>query len=159
MSAPGGCNNIPFEMGELDETVISEVRKLRMDPSLVMQEATPKKPTDKQSAILSRIEDLKKQEGKLVDLYQIGSIDLDIVKERSEALRSERESLENELAESAPNPANVSVQQAEKLLSSFDEVFESGTLQDKRELLRGLIDKIVLFPDKHIEIHWSFSAK
>lgn len=159
MSAPGGCNNIPFEMGELDETVISEVRKLRMDPSLVMQEAALKKPTDKQSAILSRIEDLKKQEGKLVDLYQIGSIDLDIVKERSEALRSERESLENELAESDPNPANVSVQQAEKLLSSFDEVFVSGTLQDKRELLRGLIDKIVLFPDKHIEIHWSFSAK
>lgn len=158
MAKGKSCNNISYDMDTLDHIVISEIRKLQLDPGLVFKAAAPKSPSTQQSVIVDRIAELKKQAAKLVDLYQIGSIDLDIVKARSKAIQEEQEKLESELTCAASDPASVSADKAIELLSSFDDVFSHGTMQEKRDLLRGLIDKITLFTD-HIEIHWSFAAK
>ena len=98
----------------------------------------------------------RKQESKLIDLYQIDGIDLDMIKRRMDDLHKEQEQLSASLAEKTSSPAALSADDAIDALSSFESVFASDSLQDKRKLLRTLISRINVFPD-HIDIKWNFS--
>lgn len=152
------CDNVAFKMEELDNLIIDKVRELRADPDLVRSAARRTHPVSDQAAAYHlRLEEIEKQEEKLIDLYQVGSIDINLIQKKTDALREERENILRNLEEIAePEPA-VSADDAIRALGSFDSVFESGSLQDKRALLRTLIDEIVIFPDM-VEIHWTFSA-
>lgn len=113
-------------------------------------------PSAEAQAIQSRLFDLRKQESKLIDLYQIDGIDLDMIKRRMDDLHKEQEQLSASLAEKTSFPAALSADDAIDALSSFEAVFASDSLQDKRKLLRTLISRINVFPD-HIDIKWNFS--
>lgn len=146
---------------DLDRLVTAEVRKLSVDPELIRRAAAPAAASSSSSedteAIRSRLADLRRQESKLVDLYQIGGIDLQMIKSRMDDLHQEQEQLSASLAEEAPSRAVLSADDAIDALASFPSVFSSGSLQEKRQILRTLIDKIVIYPD-HIDIHWTFTA-
>ena len=146
---------------DLDRLVTAEVQKLSVDPDLIRRAAAPAAASASSSeaadAIRSRLADLRRQESKLVDLYQIGGIDLQMIKSRMDDLHKEQEKLSASLAEESPSRAALSADDAIDALSSFPSVFSSGTLQEKRQILRTLIDRIVIYPD-HVDIHWTFTA-
>lgn len=157
------CDNISIPVEELDSRIISEVRKLSLNPGLVdsiSKKKNQKGPESNTDALRARVKELEKQEDKLIDLYQIGAIDISAVRKRADALKAEKEKLNRSIQEAdARNAApDVTAAEAKEKLKDFNSIFESGSLDDQRALLRALIDKIIIFPDK-IEIHWSFSAK
>lgn len=149
---------VRIRVPDLDALVIAEVRALSLDPDLVRRVAAPAadQPSAEAQAIQSRLSDLRKQESKLIDLYQIDGIDLDMIKRRMDDLHKEQEQLSASLAEKTSSPAALSADDAIDALSSFEAVFASDSLQDKRKLLRALISRINVFPD-HIDIKWNFS--
>lgn len=146
---------------DLDRLVTAEVRKLSVDPELIRRAAAPAAASASSSedteAIRSRLADLRRQESKLVDLYQIGGIDLQMIKSRMDDLHHEQEKLSASLTEESPSRAALSADDAIDALASFPSVFSSGSLQEKRQILRTLIDRIVIYPD-HVDIHWTFTA-
>lgn len=146
---------------DLDRLVTAEVRKLSVDPELIRRAAAPAAASASSSedteAIRSRLADLRRQESKLVDLYQIGGIDLQMIKSRMDDLHQEQEKLSASLAEESPSRAALSADDAIDALASFPSVFSSGSLHEKRRILRTLIDRIVIYPD-HVDIHWTFTA-
>ena len=149
-------DGIRIPVQDLDRLVTAEVQKLSMDPELIRRAAVPAAASSEAiDAIRSRLADLRRQESKLVDLYQIGGIDLQMIKSRMDDLHQEK--LSASLTEESPSRAALSADDAIDALASFPSVFSSGSLQEKRQILRTLIDKIVIYPD-HIDIHWTFTA-
>ncbi len=155
-------DGVRIPVQDLDRLVTAEVRKLSVDPELIRRATAPAAASASSSeaaeAIRSRLADLRRQESKLVDLYQIGGIDLQMIKSRMDDLHQEQEKLSASLAEESPSRAALSADDAIDALASFSSVFSSGTLQEKRQILRTLIDKVVLYPD-HVDIHWTFATK
>lgn len=155
-------DGVRIPVQDLDRLVTAEVQKLSVDPELIRRAAAPAAASASSSeaaeAIRSRLADLRRQEIKLVDLYQIGGIDLQMIKSRMDDLHQEQEKLSASLAEESPSRAALSADDAIDALASFSSVFSSGTLQEKRQILRTLIDKVVLYPD-HVDIHWTFTTK
>ena len=141
----------------MEDAVIGEIRKLKENELRIVDPATPSDDSTKE--VRQHIKELEKQEEKIIDLYQIGTIDIDLVKKKSEAIQKEKKKLEKVQSETKQKaPQSVSRDEAIELLGSFDEIIQNGSLQEQRELLRSLIEDIVVFPD-HIEIHWTFSIK
>lgn len=86
-------DGVRIPVQDLDRLVTAEVQKLSVDPELIRRAAAPAAASASSSeaaeAIRSRLADLRRQESKLVDLYQIGGIDLQMIKSRMDDLHQE----------------------------------------------------------------------
>lgn len=153
------CSNVSFKVEELDAIIVKRVLELKSNPDLVRKEAQPKHSASaEESACRERIAEIEKQEEKLIDLYQIGGLDIDLIRQRAENLKEEKEKLLHTLEEhKSPSPI-LSVDDALEKINAFEAIASGSDLQEKRSILRLLIEKIVIYPDR-IEIHWNFSAK
>lgn len=154
------CSLRRFPCEELESLVLSEVEKLRLDPSVIDELSRP--PVDdseneKRAAVRSRIAEIDSQTRRLLDLYQVDGLDLSSVSSRLQSLDSEKKKLEATLAVPAAAPSRVSASDARTMVSSFSDAFRAGSVSDRRELLRSLIDRIIVFDDR-IEIHWAFMS-
>ena len=153
------CSNRRYLEDDINDAVIGEIRKLQADPSLIRKAASSgSEDSGMHAAVIDRLKVLDEQADRLVDLYQIGTIDLDAVRKRSAAIEAEREKLEAELKASEVQPAAMSPEEAEAVLEDFDSVFSEGTLEEQRDLIKSLIDRIVIYPDR-IEVRWNFSSR
>ena len=154
------CRNRIIKLRELDEEVLEEIRHLARHPSEIrkLQAAAAPPKSDREKALRIRLKDLEKQAAKLIDLYQLGTFDLSAIKERSDAIQKEKESLTEELRSLGQRPGRVSEAEARSVLSSFDAAVKSGDVLRQRAIVRALIDEIVIFPDE-IEIRWSFVGR
>lgn len=153
------CSNVSFNVSDLDQIVIDRVLELRSNPDLVWQESHPKcSASGEDFACRARIAEIEKQEEKLIDLYQVGGIDIEMIRKRADSLKEEKDMLLQTLAESkAPAPV-LSVRDALDKLDAFAVVAAGDDLNEKRSILRALIKQIVVYPSR-VEIHWTFSAQ
>ena len=150
------CKNKHWRMTELDETVFSQIKQLATDPKYfetIIEEKTDKNRPD---IIRAEIEKLNSQIVKLMDLYVIGNMPLDVLEARTHELSEQKEKLEAEL-ESILQEEQTAMTRKEALevASSFGEVLESGDFLKIREVLLTLIEYIELDNEK-IDIHWNF---
>lgn len=162
MAKKGKCENIKIPVSDLEIAVIGEVQKLALNTDLVREKSFPGglEENEKDTAALQeRLAELSRQEEKLIDLYQIGAIDIEAVRKRADALKAEREKVQ-EAIDSGQKVAAASMtsDEAIKKLADFETIFREGSPEEKHSFIRSLIDEIVIFPDR-IEIHWAFEAK
>lgn len=141
------CKNKIYRVDELDEIILNEIRKLRLDPNLFEQ---PEQDKEKPRLIEAELDSIEKQISRLIDLYASGRFSLDTLDRKTEELERRRESLQRQLA--APP---ITTEEARIALDSFDEVIDSGDLSQKRALVLSLIEKIVITGDD-IDIYWKF---
>ena len=142
-------------MEVLDAYVLDEIQKLKENPELIGDLRTGPK-DDKTAAIESRIRELDKQMGKLVDLYQLGTIAFDEIRKRTDAIRAERDKLKGELEHEKRPDGVISETEFRDRLDAFDaDIFSDLDIERKQAIVRSLINKIVIYPDL-IEIHWAF---
>lgn len=93
---------------------------------------------------------------KLMDLYSYGSMPMDILSKKIKDLNDQKEALSFEL-DQLDDEKEVDVEDLIDQILSAKEIKEKGTLQEQRSLIVYLIDKIVLYDNDQIEIHWSFT--
>ena len=133
-------------MEELDNLIFDEIRKLTIEPI----ETTPE-PTPDNSKYEKKLNDIDKQISRLMDLYAIGDMPLNVIKEKIDVLNDQRNKIENTLNQ----PKHMTKQDAVEMLTSFDEILESGDLETIHDLIGALIERIEI-DGEDITIKWNF---
>lgn len=148
------CGNKRWKMQSLDNLIFEEIKKLAINP-LPTPEPTHAN-QDKLTVLSSKIGDIDKQLGNLIDLYTVDTLPMEILQAKIRKLNSQRMNLEKEYDRiEEENRHNLSKGDVETLVASFDAVLNKGSFDEIRAILNELIEKIVI-DGKNITIHWSF---
>ena len=134
------CKNRYFRVDDLDNAIIQEI--LKLDFADVKQEVVQEPDNSKEIAKID------KQISRLLDLYSVDGIDFDTVKEKVAALNKKKEKLSTLKKVKKPKKATQTIYIQAK------DVLETGTLEQKRQIVAALIKEIILYPD-HIKIRWN----
>lgn len=153
------CKNDRWPVAKLDAIIIEQIRKLALDPSAFERIAHPSCEADaqqKREILQLRLDALKEQTERLLDLCQMGGLAAAAAAERLISLQAESDALRAELdALNDPVPS-AALENARTLLTSAASVLDKGTREEKSELVHSLIDRIDL-DGENIDIHWRFA--
>ena len=149
------CKNKTWRMDDLDSLVFDEIRKLSMDESYISQ--LKDEAEDETPVIQSEIDSLDVQLTRLMDLYAVGQMPLEILQDRISDLNDRKLRLETEL-ESILSEMEQRMTKKETLhlAESFGDVLDTGDMDDIRAVIGGLIDFIEI-DGEDITIHWKFT--
>lgn len=151
------CKNRNFRMEELEGIVLSEIHKLAFEPGHIekVRENRPvSNMTEKIKSITSEIAKIDTQISKMMDLYALGTIDLDVISEKVSGLNSTKTALTKEL-ETMKVPAPENVMTDEQIRDTAALMEKDFPLEDKRNILQSLIYYVEI-DGENILIHWRF---
>lgn len=152
------CKNKLYKVKELDEIVLNEIRKLKLDTSGIDAEIKKKQASEDKEIRDARSE-LKKIDEKysrLIDLYSDGSIDARILKAKIDTLQTRREYLSDLIAKGHERQRReLSAAEARQIINSFDDIIDRADDGELIALVRTLIEKIEI-DGEDIYIHWRF---
>ena len=89
-----------------------------------------------------RIDAIEQQIGKLIDLYQVDGISIEMVSQKIKSLSQEKKVLEE--AASKPAPVRSSLDEMILARDTFLALIEKGPLEEKRACLSMLIERITI---------------
>jgi site-specific DNA recombinase len=151
------CRNKNYRYEELDAAILNEIRQLVIDPSRIEQ-AMENRPhsdvTEKVKAITQEIAKIDTQISKMMDLYALGTIDLDVISDKVAALNNAKVSLSKEL-ESLNVPETDNTMTEDQIRSIASLMKDDLPLEDKRNIVQSLIHYIEI-DEENIIIHWKF---
>ena len=150
------CKNKNYRMDELEAAILDEIHKLAIDPNRV-EEVRENRPvsdvSEKIKAITSEIAKIDTQISKMMDLYALGTIDLDVISDKVAALNSQKTALTKELDSlNVPEAPTMTTQEVMDIASMMNDELP---LEDKRNIVQSLIYYIEIDEDDVI-IHWKF---
>ena len=152
------CKNKTYYQGDLDAIIIGEIKKLSFDPS-VMGRFEARSETNhiaKNNALIeSKVADTDKQLARILDLYQMGNLPMSTLLDRIEVLNNQKNQLLDQLVDVVDVRPKLTIWTAERLLAGAVNILENGELNEKRELVHALIDKIII-DGENLTIHWAF---
>jgi len=148
------CRNKNWEIGLLDGVIIDEIKKLGYDDSYIDNIFASKKeePSIDIKAFEERIKAIDTQIAKLIDLYQVGSIPMEEISLRVNALKQERDVLGEKVSAPVDDVAEAK-QKFTSLLSGIRDIFREGSLEERR-LFIGSIIKSIVIDEEQININW-----
>lgn len=149
------CKNKNWKVEELTELIFNEIRQLAIDPDYM--HSVHNEPAQDNTGILkAEIEKIDKQLSKLLDLYTIGNIPMDLLQDKIGALNTQKHDLENEINEiSTQKAARLSKDKTMQLVKDFNAVIERGDFDEIRNVINELIEKIEI-RGEDITIFWRF---
>ncbi len=148
------CKNKNWAIDKLDDLIIGEIEKLSQDPCHIDSMFTDDKDQSfvDVKSLNKRIKDIDIQISKLIDLYQVGSIPIEDITNRVNALKQEKDTLVENLRTPV---ADIGARKRKfvALLSEFDDVLRGGAIEERRMFVNSVIKSIVV-NDESINIHW-----
>ena len=151
------CRNKNYRYEELDAAILNEIRQLVIDPNRIGQvrENRPQSDVaDKVKAITQEIAKIDAQISKMMDLYALGTIDMDVISDKVAALNDTKGSLKKEL-ETLEVPKNNEAMTEEEIRSIASLMKDDLPLEDKRNIVQSLIHYIEI-DEEEVIIHWKF---
>ncbi|HEV2663808.1 MAG TPA: recombinase family protein [Blastocatellia bacterium] len=158
--SPEPCPNRTLSAAQIEEMVWQSVSELLRDPKLLVEQyqlraqtfdETPAK--QEQRRLARKLLALKREEERLIDAYQAGIVDLNILKERRARIAEEVSRLETR--QMALEAQIEQQEQQQSLLNSLEEFTRSiqGSLDNpsfetKQKILRLVVDKIEFKEDE-----------
>lgn len=134
------CKNKKWKIEELDRLVLDYIMRLDFS-KLKSGHPVPVPVTD----YSIRLNEIDKQIGKLIDLYQVSGIPIETIQEKMDALNKEKEALLN-----ISKPKNVPVTTLAEMITARDTLMslsDTGSLDEKRACLTMIIDRIIIDDD------------
>ena len=151
------CKNKNYRSIELDTAVLLEINKLALDPEYVNYVRNNKPKNDvneKIKSITSEIEKINSQISKMMDLYALGTIDMDVISTKVAELNKTKTALQKEIDSlDIPDSDEMTVDEIQSIAAMMND--ESLSLQDKRNIIQSLIYYIEIDNDD-VTIHWKF---
>ena len=151
------CKNKNYRIEELESAILKEIELLVVDPNRI-EEVRENRPvtdaTEKIKAITSEIAKIDTQISKMMDLYALGTIDLDVISDKVAGLNNTKTTLQKEL-DSLKVPVAESVMTDEEIRNIAGLMKDDLPLEDKRSIVQSLIYYIEIDEEKII-IHWRF---
>ena len=151
------CKNKIYREEILDGFVLEEISRLALNPNRIEQvrENRPVNDnTDKIKSIKSEIAKIDTQISKMMDLYALGSIDLDVISTKVADMNNEKTALNKELA-SLNVPTQETKMTDEEIRSIAASMSDDLTLERRRDIVQALI-RYIEIDDENIFIHWNF---
>lgn len=155
------CKNKSWQIPLLDKMVEEEILKLAFDKKELKKVVSWKSKEQTQAntdhkIIKKKIETIDKQIKKLMDLYQLDTMPMEEVGKRIEALYNDKKALQSQLPEvTKETPDTFNLDWVHSVLDNTKLIWEHAELDEKRNILRSLINRILVYDDK-IKIEWSF---
>lgn len=152
------CKAKAFPVEELNNIILNEVKKLSMDPDYLEQiaETSERKSNfDKAEVIRKEIDRISAQRSRLIDLYGVGGVPVEELSEKIKLLNTQRDALFEQLDE-LTNDNMITVEEARDAIKDFSDIVERGNVDELRNVLQNLIDRIEL-GDNEIIIKWRFT--
>ena len=151
------CKNKNYRMEELEAAILGEIHQLVIDPERIesVRENRPVSDvTDKVKAITQEIAKIDTQISKMMDLYALGSIDLDVISGKVAALNDTKLTLSKEL-ETLNVPETDDTMTEDDIRSIASLMKDDLPIEDKRNIVQSLINYIEI-DEENIIIHWKF---
>ena len=150
------CRNKNYRVEELESAIMGEIKQLAINPDRIAQVQENKPVSDvaeKIKAINSEIAKIDTQISKMMDLYALGSIDLDVISDKVSSLNSTKTALAKELDNlKVPEADTMSTKQITEMAALLT---DDLPIEDKRNIVQSLIYYIEIDEDDVI-IHWKF---
>jgi site-specific DNA recombinase len=151
------CKNKNYRSEELDLAIYHELSKLAIDPDYVnhVRQNKPKNDVnEKIKSISSEIEKINSQISKMMDLYALGTIDMDVISTKVTELNKTKAALQKEIDSlDVPDSDEMTVEEIQSIAAMMSD--EKLTLQDKRNIIHSLIYYIEI-DNEDVLIHWKF---
>lgn len=152
------CKNMIYKVETLDEIVFNEIKKLAIDPEyLKVLRKESEKVTDQQQikAIEDELKSINAQLSRFMDLYGLGTYDMEQLDSKTKPLTEKKLKLQKELMNLQEESKHKTDKEVLKMVESFEEALKNGTLQDRRAIIEALINRIDI-DNEDITIHWNF---
>lgn len=149
------CNNKPWKVDYLTEQVFDQIRQLAIDPDYMNEVSTADDGRDLElmQEALNKFDD---QISRLMDLYVVGNMPVDVIQQKVNAIAEKRSHLEEEIDRFLEEKNNRLAQdELHERIKEFPEILERGDFDEIRSIIADLIDKIEL-KDDDITIYWRF---
>lgn len=156
------CPSRAWHKDDLEAVVDFEIRSLIFDQAALgrlirRKENRVLEPEDHGEAIRRQISALDAQIDRVMDLYQVGTIPVELLNERIKKLHEEREQLSASLADEAAAAADgMEVEAARAYLDTLADVWDRADISQKREILSVLVDRVWISSDDTVKIDWAF---
>ena len=152
------CKNKYHHAPELDAAVLAEISKLAISPEYIQEvmEARPVNDmSEKIKTITSEIAKIDSQISKMMDLYALGSIDIDVISDRVAILNKTKATLEKELDSMIIPEAVDGALTPQQIMDIASLMKDDISLEEKRGIIKSLIYYIEI-DNENIVIHWKF---
>lgn len=146
----------PYTVEQLDTMIIDEIKKLALDQSAFesmvteLREATP----DELDGYEERLEEIERQISRLLNLYQLGIMEISEFQDRITDLKEEKEKIQAEMERQEASAA-MPLEIAWKNITTLSSVLENGDTEEVHKIIHTLVDKVVVL-NNDVTIYWSF---
>lgn len=151
------CRNKHYRDIALDSAILGEIEKLAIDPNRIAQVKKNRPASDvseKIKSINSEIAKIDTQISKMMDLYALGTIDLDTISDKVAALNATKTALKKEVESmNVPDKKEELTDQEIRDIASL--MKDDLPLEDKRNIVQSLIYYIEI-DEEDVIIHWKF---
>jgi len=149
------CKNRFYEDKELEQAIYNEILKLKSEEFYIDNLRSSVDSTGKIEIIKKQIESINDQISKLMDLYSLGTIDIDAIKAKIKPLSEERSLLESELQIIEHEKPAVMKEDIIHLVDVFEQTLLSGDSTAIHDSIMELVDYIEIDGD-NVHVHWNF---
>lgn len=139
------CKNKTWEIPDLDNMIISEIKGLKWENVTKTTNNIPK--------LKNQLQKIEKQIDRIITLYSLGKYDLKDLDRYVLPLEEQKKGLELEIRK---EEAALNDKKELSMIDDIDDILDNGSLEKKRELLELLINRIIL-DDEDITIEWKFN--
>ena len=101
-------------------------------------------------SIQARLDEIDKQESKLIDLYQLGIIPLETINMRLKDLLAEKSELQKELQKEKEPESGVRFLST---VAAYRNGFRDGGTDEKRMLLSSIVERVVI-DGQSVKVYW-----
>ena len=160
MKMADDCDNKTYNTRDLDAIILDEIKKLSFDHNLVDTMVDSHDSTDVTAELTEtqkRLDSVDEQISRLTDLFATGLIDMDMLQDKVAVLSEEKQKLTEtiENLEASFEPPVMTRDEAISIIDEINAKIENAPMDELRELLGALIDKIMIYDDT-IKIYWKF---
>ena len=149
------CPNKTYRDKNLEKLVLDEINKLKSDPDYIDKIHKSVDESEKAKLIEKQLKTIKNQISNLMDLYSLGTINMNDIKDKIEPLNEKRTALEGTLEKLKTNTFRKSKQEIFNLVDELQNAIETNDSYTTNVMLNELVEKI--FIDKEdVVIHWNF---
>ena len=165
MKKMDGCKNPNYKVEVLDQAVLDEIKKLKLDPDYIDQIIAADRSEDlgENNDLLilkNKLTEIENKISKLMDLYTLGTIPFSDIGDRIKPLYEEKDQLETEIQKyqvQIKTPDVLSKSDTKDILNRYADQIDTADLSVKRELVQALIRKIEIGSERNtIKIYWKF---
>lgn len=153
------CSLGYHRMADVDEWVSNKIKQIAVNPDEIKKEMEKQViASDEQTIIFEQLEKALEEVNRKLDrwytAFEQGAIDPAQLKSRIDALEAEKRKILDRLSEIddvSPTDMNNFIEE----IRTIGEAWDHMTVEEQKEVLRAVIDHIILYPDREPEIIWN----